>query len=75
MRAVALDPSPLAWDELALRFTAFAPAVACAVVGTMRVEHLTAAASAVDTGPLPDDIVRRVTGAFEAVGSSWPGLV
>jgi aryl-alcohol dehydrogenase-like predicted oxidoreductase len=75
MRAMALDPSPLTWEELALRFTAFAPPVGCAVVGTTRVEHLSAAARAVDAGPLAEDIVRRVTGAFDAVGSSWPGLV
>jgi len=75
MRAMDLDPSPLGWDELALRFTAFAPAVACAVVGTTRVEHLAAAARAVKAGPLPDDVVRRVIDRFDAVGSSWPGMV
>jgi len=75
MRAMDLDPSPLGWDALALRFTAFAPAVACAVVGTTRVEHLAAAARAVKAGPLPDDVVRRVIDRFDAVGSSWPGMV
>ena len=75
MRAMDLDPSPLGWDELALRFTAFAPAVACAVVGTTRVEHLAAAARAVEAGPLPDDVVRRTIDRFDAVGSSWPGMV
>ncbi len=75
MRAMALDPAPLSWDELALRFTAFAPGVNCAVVGTTRVEHLVAAASAIGAGPLPVDVTARVRGAFVAVGTGWPGLV
>jgi aryl-alcohol dehydrogenase-like predicted oxidoreductase len=75
MRAMALDPSPLPWEELALRFTAFAPGVACAVVGTTRIEHLAAAARAMADGPLPVDLADRVRGAFDAVGARWPGLV
>jgi aryl-alcohol dehydrogenase-like predicted oxidoreductase len=75
MRAMSLDPEPLAWEELALRFTAFAPGVSSAVVGTTRIEHLAAAARAIGEGPLPSDLTARVRSAFEAVGAGWPGLV
>jgi aryl-alcohol dehydrogenase-like predicted oxidoreductase len=75
MRAMALDPAPLSWGELALRFSAFAPGVACAIVGTTRIEHVAAAARAVDAGPLPGDIETRVRATFDAVGTGWGGLV
>jgi len=75
MHAMSLDPAPLSWDELALRFTAFAPGVSSAVVGTTRAEHLAAAARAVAAGPLPADVAARVRAAFDAVGAGWPGLV
>jgi len=73
--AMGLDPSPLAFDELGLRFTCFAPGVSCAIVGTTRTEHLAASVHAVTAGPLPDDVTQRVRSAFDAVGAGWPGLV
>ncbi len=73
--AMSLDPSPLALDELGLRFTCFAPGVSCAIVGTTRIEHLAASVRAVNAGPLPDDVTRRIRSAFDAVGAGWPGLV
>jgi aryl-alcohol dehydrogenase-like predicted oxidoreductase len=75
MRAMAFDPAPLPWDQLALRFAAFAPGVACAVVGTTRVEHLVSAVRTVSEGPLPTEVTIRVHAALDAVGSGWPGLV
>ncbi len=73
--AMGIDPSPLTFDELALRFTCFAPGVSCAIVGTTRIEHLAASVHAVTAGALPDDVTRRVRSAFDAVGTGWPGLV
>jgi aryl-alcohol dehydrogenase-like predicted oxidoreductase len=75
MRAMALDPAPLSWQELALRFSAFAPGVATAIVGTTRIEHLASAARAIAAGPLPTDLTLRAQSAFDAVGAGWPGLV
>jgi aryl-alcohol dehydrogenase-like predicted oxidoreductase len=74
MRAMELDLGG-AWEPIAVRFSAFAPGVACAVVGTTRVEHLAAAANAVAAGPLPDDTTRGIRARFDAVGSGWPGIV
>jgi aryl-alcohol dehydrogenase-like predicted oxidoreductase len=75
MQALALDPAPLAWDELAMRFAAFAPGVSCAVVGTTNLEHLRRAAAHVARGPLPDDVRARIVERYGAVGAGWPGRV
>jgi aryl-alcohol dehydrogenase-like predicted oxidoreductase len=73
--AMKLHPRGLSFEELALRFSAFAPGVGCAVVGTTRIEHLTAAVKMVDAGPLDDSARDHVRTAFRAHGGGWPGLV
>lgn len=76
MRALALDPAPLPWDELALRFAAFAPGVTCAVVGTTSHTHLQRAAEHVAKGPLPEDVVAGIGARYAAAGGeAWPGRV
>jgi aryl-alcohol dehydrogenase-like predicted oxidoreductase len=75
MHALAVDPAPLAWDELALRFAAFAPGVACAVVGTTSLEHLRAAAAHTAKGALPDEVAARVAARYAAVGGAWAGRI
>jgi aryl-alcohol dehydrogenase-like predicted oxidoreductase len=75
MRALALSPAPLAWDELAIRFAAFAPGVACAIVGTTNLDHLRQAAAHVAKGPLDDVVRRQLAARYEAVGAEWPGTV
>jgi aryl-alcohol dehydrogenase-like predicted oxidoreductase len=74
MRAMAVDV-PLPWEDVALRFSAFSPGVGCAIVGTTRPEHLTAAARAVAAGPLPEELTREIRARFQAVGAGWPGIV
>ncbi len=75
MHALALAPAPLAWDELALRFAAFAPGVACAVVGTTSLAHLRAAAGNVAKGALTEDVTAGIAARYAAVGAEWPGRV
>jgi aryl-alcohol dehydrogenase-like predicted oxidoreductase len=75
MHALALDPAPLAWDDLALRFAAFAPGVTSAVVGTTSLEHLRVAAAHLAKGPLPPDVTAGIRARFEAVGHDWPGRI
>jgi len=75
LRAMDLDPTPLAWDALALRFAAYAPGVSACIVGTSRVEHLRRAAACVAEGPLPDDLRERIAAAFARHGADWPGEV
>jgi aryl-alcohol dehydrogenase-like predicted oxidoreductase len=64
LRAMAIDPGGLPWDELAVRFAAFQPGVSAAIVGTARTVHLQRAAAAVGAGPLPDDRVQALREAF-----------
>lgn len=75
LRAMALDPMGMGWDELALRFSAFTPGVSSCIVGTSRSEHLQTCARILDKGPLPEDVLDRVRGAFLARGALWPGQV
>jgi aryl-alcohol dehydrogenase-like predicted oxidoreductase len=74
-REMGVDPSPLSFEELALRFAAYAEGVSSAVVGTTSVEHLAAAVRAVDGGPLAEDVRQRVSSAFDRVGRAWLGLI
>jgi aryl-alcohol dehydrogenase-like predicted oxidoreductase len=75
MRAMALDPSPLAWGELALRFAAFTPGVCTVVVGTTRLEHLEANVRTLQSGPLDDALRSRARAAFVAHDDGWIGQV
>lgn len=75
MRAMAFDPSPLGWGELALRFAAFAPGVCTVVVGTTRLEHLEANLRALERGPLDEPVRSRVRDAFRAHDDDWIGQV
>lgn len=75
LRAMALDPSPLAWDELSLRFSAWAPGVSACIVGTARLEHLERAVEVVARGPLPDEAASRVRAGFARYGAGWRGEV
>jgi aryl-alcohol dehydrogenase-like predicted oxidoreductase len=75
-RFQALDlHAPLPWDELALRFAAFAPGVDCALAGTRSRAHLERLAACVEKGPLPAELQVAVARRFEAVGAAWSGLV
>jgi aryl-alcohol dehydrogenase-like predicted oxidoreductase len=72
LRELALDPAGLAWDELALRFTAYAPGVHSAITGTARLEHLQRNIEIVDRGPLPGDVLAQIQAAWKRVGADWP---
>ncbi|HEX3345125.1 MAG TPA: aldo/keto reductase [Polyangiaceae bacterium] len=75
MHALALDPAPLGWAELALRFAAFAPGVSCAVVGTTSLGHLRDAAADVEKGPLGEAVTAAIAARFAAAGGDWAGRV
>jgi aryl-alcohol dehydrogenase-like predicted oxidoreductase len=75
LHALAIDPTPLAWDELALRFSAFAPGVTCALVGTTSLDHLRAAARHVEAGPLEPRVAEALRARYAAIGAAWPGRV
>ena len=75
MRAMAFEPSPLTWHEVALRFSAFAPGVSAILVGTSSAAHLRADARIVEKGPLPADVTQALRASFAAHGAEWRGEV
>jgi aryl-alcohol dehydrogenase-like predicted oxidoreductase len=75
MRAMAFDPAPMDWGELALRFAAFSPGVCTVIVGTTRLEHLEANVRVLQLGPLDDTLRSRVRSAFVAHDDGWIGQV
>jgi aryl-alcohol dehydrogenase-like predicted oxidoreductase len=70
-----IDPYGLPWDELFLRFAAFAPGVSAALVSTRSLEHLKRAVAIVEEGPLPSEIVGSLVHGFDSAGGGWPALV
>ncbi len=60
-RAMAIDPAPLAWPELALRVAAFADGVSTALVGTASTAHLADACAAVARPARGEERCRRGT--------------
>ena len=75
LRELGLQPAAGDWLDTAARFAAFAAGVSAAIVGTASVEHLRAAVSAVQRGPLPREDVDRWRAAFAPHADTWPGQV
>ena len=73
LRALAYDPRDLGWAELALRFTAYAPGVHTAIVGTASLANLTRNVEAAALGPLPDAVLADLAEAWRRVDEDWPG--
>lgn len=75
LRAMGLKPADGDWLTLALRFSAFAPGVSTAIVGTGSPHHLAEAVEAAARGPLDPDEVARWRDAFAPFAAEWPGDV
>jgi aryl-alcohol dehydrogenase-like predicted oxidoreductase len=75
VRALAIDPGPLSFSELALRFVAYARGVTSALCGTTSIAHLDAAVDAIERGPLAPELVGYLEQRFQEVGADLPGIV
>ncbi len=62
------------WPEIALRFTLSIEGVHTAIIGTTKLEHLESNLAAVEKGPLPDDVVKKIRDRFAEVQKDWKGL-
>ncbi len=60
-------------EELFIRFSAFAPGVDSAILGTSSVEHLKTALDSVKKGKLPDNIFNTLRNAFAENDDNWIG--
>jgi aryl-alcohol dehydrogenase-like predicted oxidoreductase len=75
MHSLAYDTAGLAWDEFALRFSAWQPEVSCAIVGTASIAHLKHNVEIVAKGPLAAEVTAAVHHRFAGCGADWPGQV
>lgn len=75
LRAMDLDPTPLGWHELALRFVAHHTHADTCIVGTSNLEHLRQNVELVQRGPLPEELARRVRDAFSRAEDGWRGEI
>ena len=75
LQAMGLDPGGLPWEELFLRFAAFAPGVSSALVGTRSAAHLEAAVRAAEKGPLPAELAGSLRAAFQRADAGWTGRI
>jgi len=73
LRALALDPGGLDWDEFALRWSAFAPGVSSVIAGTRRTRSLARNVELLSRGPLPPEALARVEAAWQREGRGWQG--
>jgi aryl-alcohol dehydrogenase-like predicted oxidoreductase len=72
LRALEIDPGELSWTELALRFTAYAPGVHTAIVGTAKAANLRRNLELAERGPLPPAVLAHLDEAWRRVGAEWP---
>jgi aryl-alcohol dehydrogenase-like predicted oxidoreductase len=75
MGKMHLDLKGYDWDDLALRFAAYAPGVSTAITGTGQVAHLRRNIEVIERGPLPVDMAAMIRDAFEQHGQDWPGEI
>jgi aryl-alcohol dehydrogenase-like predicted oxidoreductase len=74
-KAMGLEPEDLDWQELALRYTAYAPGVSSAIVGTGNLAHFLANIEVVRKGPLPTDLVETIDAAYRGADQGWLGQI
>ena len=77
LRELSVDPGDvgdagLGWAELALRFSAYAPGVHTAIVGTANPANLAANVAVAERGPLPADVLAELDAAWQRAGQDWP---
>ena len=68
-------PEDTDWLGLALRFTAHAPGVASAIVGTSKLAHFKQNLAAVAQGPLPAEQQALLRERFSQHQQGWAGLI
>ncbi|MDQ3265343.1 MAG: aldo/keto reductase [Myxococcota bacterium] len=72
---LGLAPGQLPWDELFLRFAAYAPGVTSCIVGSSNLGNLRKNVEAVSRGPLPPNVFNVLRESFARVGQDWPGQI
>lgn len=73
LQVMSLDNQGIDWQELALRFSVFAPAVSSAIVGTTAIEHLVYNLEQAAKGPLPKPLFDSIQQSFAGHNHDWLG--
>lgn len=68
-------PAPAEAEALAVRFAAFAPGVAAALIGTRRAASIARAAAHASAGPLDAATVAALRARFAAHDDGWHGVI
>ncbi len=72
---MALDIDDMQWDEFSLRFSAFAPNVSSAIVGTSSIANLRRNIKLIAAGRLPEELFEAARARFIHLGSQWSGEI
>jgi aryl-alcohol dehydrogenase-like predicted oxidoreductase len=75
MQAMQLSVAGRDWLDVAVRWSAFAPGVSSAIIGTSRLDHLEEAVLAAEKGDLEPDRRSQIATAFAAKERGWQGKV
>jgi aryl-alcohol dehydrogenase-like predicted oxidoreductase len=70
-----IDNSGLTWEQVALRFAAFAPGVSTAIVGTSNIANLERNIAIVHEGALPVELTEALHKAFRQHDDDWVGQI
>jgi aryl-alcohol dehydrogenase-like predicted oxidoreductase len=73
--AMGVHPKELQWDELALRFSAFAPGVTSAIVGASKLANLQRNSEIVNRGALDASTEALLRQAFAACDQGWNSAI
>ena len=74
-KAMDLDPAGIPWQELAVRFSAYAPGVCSAIAGTRDLVHFLENIDLARKGPLPTALVQSIMDAYSREDSGWAGQI
>jgi aryl-alcohol dehydrogenase-like predicted oxidoreductase len=72
-KQMGINPGGLEWQEVFLRFAAYAPGVNSAIAGTANKEHFLRNIEIVKQGPLPAELNDFIRQAYVQHGESWTG--
>ena len=75
LQAMDIDPGDLSWQELAVRFSAYAPGVCSAIVGTGNLNHFLSNVELARKGPLPTELVEQILQAYDRENQGWTGQI
>lgn len=74
-KSMGLETDGMNWEELALRFAAFAPAVSSAIIGTSSIDHLLQNKKNFEKGPLQSERFESLRELFRLHSVNWPGQI